>query len=255
MSQHRSVALAALFTLFALLPGCVDTGSSEIVIPLEARGTNPGTEFVGRDGWTIALDEASLAFGPLTLCAGATAGELCDTAHAEWLDSAVVDVLDPKPRALGEIIGVSGRVRSWMYDLGFVSTLTQDEPLELPAAKRLQGNSVHLRGKATNEALKLTFEIALPIRQEAATERGVPVIAKNTAEPFDQDLTNTPVTLQASFDAAPWFEQVDFEALAKAHDCNPTCPNPIQITPNDQAYRAIRVAILAANHAKFTWTH
>ena len=77
---------------------------------------------------SVTIDRADLAFGPLYLCAGATAGDLCDTARFEWLDSAVVDTTLSDPVKVGELSGVTGTVRSWMYDLGLSSQLTREAP-------------------------------------------------------------------------------------------------------------------------------
>jgi hypothetical protein len=203
--------------------GCTDTGVDDVVLALSVAGS--AVERVeGRNGWSIELTQAELAFGPLYLCSSTQAGENCDTAQLEWVDSVVVDVLDPAPRRAGVLAGQTGTARSWMYDLGITSLLTQEEPLMLGAAQALGGNSVALRGAAIKEQLVLRFEVALPIRRERdeqghVPERGVPVVRRSTNDAFEHTIASSEETLLVRFDASGWLGEVDFDALVGGGDC------------------------------------
>jgi hypothetical protein len=247
MSMPRNFSLAAV--ALCCVAACVDTGAEPVVIPLRVAGRSAQV-FEGRDAWRVELATAKLAFGPLTLCAGATAAGLCETAHAEWLDSAVVDVLDPKAHRVGDVIGIGGPVRSWMYDLGYVSVLTAEEPINTAAARKL-GHSLQLVGSASSGDRTLNFEGDLELRQESATERGVPVVSKSRDEHFEQDLSESGLELLVRFDPEPWFAQVDFESAYLDLGCEGTCE--FAINSDTQAYRALRIAIEAGQHPQFTW--
>jgi hypothetical protein len=234
---------------------CIDTGADTVSIPLWVAGTSSDAPFAGRNDWLIELQSAELAFGPLVLCAGATAGELCEPAHAEWLDSVVVDVLDERPKRAGEVIGFGGRVRSWMFDLGIVGLLTQDEPVQLEAARTLAGNSVRLVGTASKGEWTLTFDAAFPIQQDETTQRGVPVVQKSTTQRFSFDLSTTGAALRVRFDARPWLASVDFDSAVAALSCEDMsgCSQELSVAPESQAQRAIRAAIQASAPPEFEW--
>jgi hypothetical protein len=229
---------------------CIDTGTEPVAIPLSVAGTRADAPFMGRGGWTVQLERADLVFGPLTLCAGATAGALCETAHAEWLDSARVDTLDPQSRSVGEVIGIGGTVRSWMYELGFVSILTADESFATPAVREL-GSSARLTGTATQGSRVVHFDAQVDVQQDPATERGVPVVSKNRDDRFNRELSEPGLELLVRFDPRPWLADVNFEDAIGASDCTDTCE--LQFTENTQAYRALRLALEAGAPPKFIW--
>ena len=234
-AQHG--ALAGL--LMILAGGCLDTGREQVSIPLLVAGVAP-TPVAGAGGWTITLDSAELAFGPLYLCAGEQAGALCDTARLEWTESTIVDTLDPEPRVAGALQGVSGPVRSWMYDLGITSLLTQQRPAALEAAIELGENSVRLTGVARRAERELPLELALPIQQDEATELGACVVRKSTSDPFEHEITGDETALTVRFDPRPWLLEVDVDALAE----DPT---------SGQAQRALRNALVAGARPTFEW--
>lgn len=237
-------AIAAL----ALSCACLDSGQTAVEIPLLAAGTSAGEPFPAGNGWTIELQQAALAFGPLYLCAGYQAGALCETARAEWLESAVVDVLSPDARPVGSLQGVSGTVRSWMYDLGITSLLTQQQPLVSAAAQSLAGSSVHIAGIARKDEQVLSFALELAVRQEEATEVGVSVVRKSGSDLFEHELSGDEAGLTVRFAAQPWVRNIDFDALASR-------PTPAaQLAPDSQALRALRSALVAGERPAFEWS-
>jgi hypothetical protein len=230
--------------LFVLCAGCIDTSQRPIDLPLRLVGTAPTDPlFVG--DWTVTLTEARLAFGPLYLCAGVQAGTLCETARAEWLGSAVVDTLSETEIEAGRLRGVSGPVRSYMYDLGITSLLTQQSPLVLDAAAALGGSSLVLRGTAIRGTDTVRFGIDLPVHQEAGTEIGVSVVRKSGSDPFSYELTGGESGLTLRFDARAWVSQIDFAALPPGL--------PVSFTEGTQGYRAIRGALVAGARPRFEW--
>ena len=64
-----------LVLLVGLLAGCGRPGAVETSIPLMVAGTELEAPIEGRDGWSIELSRADLAFGPLYLCSGVKAGD------------------------------------------------------------------------------------------------------------------------------------------------------------------------------------
>jgi hypothetical protein len=237
-----------------LFAACAEAGQTAVEVPLYAAGSDVGDAFPVASGVPVTLARAELAFGPLYLCAGSQAGELCDTARLEWLESTIVDLLDSQARTPGELVGVTGRVRSYMYDLGLTSVLTQANPLVLPAAEELGGVSIVLEGSADVAGVAVPFSAAVPIQQTTETELGAPVIRKRSDETFAHEVTQGEPGLLLEFDPRPLLENVDFAALiAEQGDaCAVGCEAPLRIQPDTQAYRAIRNAAFGAR-PRFTW--
>lgn len=250
-------ARAPIAVLALALASCIDTGQERVSIPLEVVGVD-ASPFVADVDWTIALDAADTAFGPLHLCAGGQAGSLCDTARLEWTGSVVVDALDPTPQPAGELVGVSGSVRSWMYDHGITSLLTQVEPLVLDAAVALGGNSIRLAGVARRDGVSLRFVLAMPLRQDELTEQGAPIVRKSANDAFDHDVVGDERALRVRFDPRPWLTTIDFDGLVAAADCAAegpqfVCAIDAVLGPESQAGRALRTAIVAGRRPEFEW--
>lgn len=224
----RAAAKALMLGLGLAVLACVDVGAGQIELPLSLAGTAIEGPILGRDGAQIELDRAELAFGPIYLCAGAQAGSLCQTARLEWLDAAVIDVLDPRAVEVGELSGREGYVRSWMFDLGVVSLLTQQKPLLMPAAKQLGDASLQLAGRAVLGEVELPFVLALMVAQEEQTEIGVSVMRKSSSDSFGHEVTAAEPGLLIRFDAEPWVTQIDFAGLLEDQSCG-VGPEPAPI--------------------------
>jgi hypothetical protein len=203
---------------------CVDVGPAQIEVPLHVAGTAIEGPIAGHAGAQIELDRAELAFGPIYLCAGTQAGELCETARLEWLDAVAFDVTDPTAVEVGPLRGREGAVRSWMFDLGVVSLLTQEDPLILPAAEQLGDASLQLEGRAVVDGVEIPFSVALLLQPEEGTELGVPMIRKSSNETFEHEVDATEPGLLIRFDAAPWVTQINFAGLLEDASCAPAGP-------------------------------
>lgn len=236
--------------LGCLLLGCIDTGEERVSIPLLVSGVAVGEPIEAQGGFAVNLERAELAFGPLYLCAGALAGDNCEAARLEWLESAVVDALDPTPREVGWLTGASGPVRSGMYDLGIASLLALPQPLPLAASQALAGNSVRLSGTATRAAENVPFSIELPIQQGADAEIGVSVIRVSGAQDLVHDVSGEERALSVRFDPRAWVREIDFE-LAPAGGA--VGGEGVDASGNNQAHRAVRTALLSGERPRFEW--
>jgi hypothetical protein len=205
---------------------CIDAAQEEVSLPLSLAGSAEAASFDNGRGFTIELSQAELAFGPLYVCAGATAGRLCETALLEWTDGAVVDVLSSKAKRVGALTGLTGRARSFMYDLGLVSLLPEQRPRVLNAARELGGHSVRLRGIARTNAVRIPFRANLTIQQTEETEQGTPVVRSGTGN----DLAHTIRAGQAltvRFDARAWFQTANFALWLEERNCEPDGPSVV----------------------------
>lgn len=237
-----------------MLSSCLDTGLDDVRIPLRLAGTTLDAPFPVRGGWQVELERAELAFGPLTLCAGARPGGFCDTARAEWLDSAVVDVLSTEPSHVGELRGSGGTVRSSMYDLGIVSLLTEGQPLVLPAAEALGGNSVRLAGRAARDGAAIRFTAQVRIGETDGMASGFPAIRLASTPDQVRELGEPGLALSVRFDARPWLENVDFDGLLASDECQPECPDPLGFAEGSQPHRAVRTDIEGGSRPAFEWS-
>ena len=226
MVKHL-IALAAL----TALASCIDSPVEPIAMPLAVAGTSATEPVVTRGDVPVTLERADLAFGPLTLCAGEQAGDNCQSALVEWTESVVVDALDPAPVSVGELVGVSGTARSYMYDLGYVSLLVSTDPLELAAATELGGASLVLEGSAEVEGDIVPFALRLRFVLPADVERGSTVVRSRADSGFGRALADgDPLTVR--FDPAPWIRGGDFRALRQDEECAEetavVCGGPIE---------------------------
>ena len=212
---RRTCLLAAL----VVLGGCIDTATEPISMPLSVSGTSVADDLPARGDVTVTLERADLVFGPLTFCAGFLAGDNCSTALVEWTDSVVVDTLDPTPVSVGELIGVSGTARSYMYDLGYVSLLVTTEPLELAAAAELDGSSLVLEGVAHIADDRIAWRYSTRFVQPADVERGAPIVRSRRDSGFERTLSDgDPITVRV--DPSSWFASASFASLRQDEGCS-----------------------------------
>ncbi|MEY4544715.1 MAG: hypothetical protein RL685_910 [Pseudomonadota bacterium] len=243
---------------FLAAVACLDTGQDRASVPLRLAGATPSVLELA-SAWSVELSRAELAFGPLYLCPGFQAGSLCEIARLEWTESAVVDGLDPSARDAGLLKGATGPVRSWMYDLGISSLLTQQQPLALSAALELGNNSVRVEGIARNGVHAIPFLVELPVQQEEQTEVGVSVVRKSGSDRFEHDVTGDEAALTVRFDPAGWVQDIDFDALVEDAPCGTGaggsgCVDQVRFAPDSQGYRAVRGALTAGERPAFEWS-
>jgi hypothetical protein len=250
------LARSALATSFAwALTGCGDVGQSQVEVPLYVRGTELARPVAGVGDVMLAIDRAELAFGPLYLCAGAQAGELCDTARLEWLGSVRIDLKDPEPRRAGTLTGPTGRVRSWMYDLGISSQLTHSDPIVLDAAQELGGASLVVEGRASQGGTEVPFDVRVVVQQGSDVERGVPVVRKGTGDVFNHDVTGSEPGLWVRFDASVWLSKLDLRAELADSACVALgdCSKPLRFAADGVAYRGLHNAVVSGRRPELNW--
>lgn len=201
------------------LSACGETGQDLFEADLFLAGTATSSVTAG-SGVQVELSRADLAFGPLYLCAGTTAGELCENARAEWLDAAVVSLISATPQSVGSLHGVTGPIRSYMYDLGITSQLTEVDAVVLPAATSLGDASLQVRGVAIVEGLRLPFSASVIAAQTSDTEQGVPVVRKAASAAFSAELDGDIRQLTLRFDPTDLFESLDFTGYVTHDSCS-----------------------------------
>jgi hypothetical protein len=225
------------------------------VLPLYVSGTVLERPIIAVGDVRLTIDRAELAFGPLYLCAGAQAGDLCDTARLEWLGSVRVDLTQAEPRRAGVLTGATGGVRSWMYDLGISSQLTETEPFVLDAARELGGASLVVEGRASQGGPEVPFQVALAVQQGTEAERGVPVIRKSTGDRFDHDVTGDEPGLWVQFDPNAWLEKMDLrpDLAESACQLEGACSVALRLEPDGLAYRGLHHAVASGRRPTVSW--
>lgn len=267
---------------------CIDMGQEPVEFPLLLAGTAPTQ--INLPSGQIELSSAQVAFGPLYLCAGASAGDLCEVSRAEWLGTAVVDILSPTPVLAGNITGTSGPVLSWMYDLGISSQLSASKPFVLPAAQRLGGKSLIVKGRARVDGQEIPFSVAVAVEQTEDTELGIPVVRKSVSDRFFRELGAESDALLVRFDPAALFATSNLKSLLSREQCSPDgaalvcdgliarrcnagvelekidcaaqglvcakgkgCVQEIELEPSSELYRVLRTAMLSGARPRMEW--
>lgn len=224
--------------MFAL--GCGDTGGRQLSLELLAHGS-PARPVTIRGG-SIELTSASIAFGPLYLCASRAAEpELCESALGEWRDVAVIDGLADEPVLLGELSAVTGTVRSGQLDYGISWLLTRTSAQ--PTSD--QDHSVLLEGRARgDDGSALTFEAAIDVVPVA---RGGSAIQLRT----DEHTLKAGETLTLQFNPNQWLSRVRYAELALLDE---DADGHVVIEAGTQPYEAIAQALSSVSGAPgFAW--
>lgn len=222
-----------------LAAGCSGTGQPEIAYDAHAVGT-PSREIAAGD-WTVTLDEATVAFGPVLLCASASgSATLCETALSEITDIARIDALDPEPQRIGVVRGFTGTIRSASFDFGIHWFMTESSPVAAPAAPG--GHSARLRGRATRGDEALDFTADVKVLAQFQGQRAV------TSVPANATVGEEGAVLTVHFDPSAWVAAIDFDELAAE------APGSAAITPGDRAHDAIVIAMVAQRPPELVWS-
>lgn len=227
--------------MLALVSACVpDTGRDIVAVMLSATGT--ADEPVVIDGFTVSLDRADVAVGPLYFCATDVPDfDSCESALFEQVDPFVVDALAPSTAVIGAMDGTTGEVRTAFFDYGIAWYLTAAEPTAGPA--ELAGHSAIFEGTATRGADVVRFVAAIdvvPIGRGLISVKAVPAA-------FD---VRGGETVDVRIDAGAILATVDFDALL-ADVVDPL--TPVVIDPGSQAYEAIAFQMTAGAPPAFEW--
>lgn len=218
-SLLRRCGAAALLSLFGGALGCTVSAQEPLEFELYVQGTEVSDRIQLSEDVALSLDRAELAFGPLYLCPGRQAGDLCDTARMEWREAAVVDALSPEKQHVGQLLGATGTTYSWMYDYGVTSLLTQLQPVVSPAVRELGQASVVLAGSVWVESQSIPWELRLLIQQEGDSGRGVSVVRKSQNTRFSHELSQNTESLTVRFDPSTWLAELPAELFYEHADC------------------------------------
>lgn len=219
----------------SILLSCIDTGSQRFELGYSVESTGTHT-FAGRDGWTVTLEDAHIAFGPIYLCQATRPGDFCEVAVAEQLVVQDVDVLAGDRRSLGTLTATAQTVRSYMAELGRPWAYTDRRATALDDTV-LGGHSLRLSGfgeDGTGRRVNFSAELDFSGSQVGT----VPVRVD-----LDQELQLSPgssITLR--FDPERWFPDLDFEVL---HDDDGPDVQTVELESDTQAYRSLRLALVA----------
>lgn len=233
------VPLAAL----ALL-GCAETGRTYVEIPLHGQGVADEPFDAGAD-WSVELERADVAFGPLWLCSTESASpEHCESAILELTESVTIDALDPEARLLATTHGITGTVRSAMWDYGI--TWLPAAPRARPTEGAPDGHSARFAGTAAHPDGR-TFAFACdldlpPIMQGAILVRGRRIERHTIASSDD--------ALVVRVDPRAWWSRVDLDRLASRAAAG---EDPVVIAPGDADYEALVVAMTASALPSLEW--
>ncbi len=237
MLEKTAFALVSLLCLVGA-PGCAGTGQPEISYDAYAvSGSNLPVE---AGDWTVTLDSATVAFGPVYFCAAASgSATLCETAIAELTTITAFDALAEEPARLGTVHGFTGAIRSASYDYGIHWFLTEDVPTPAPATPG--GHSAHFEGRAQKDTVTLRFVADVDVTAQFQGQRSV------QSTPASARIEGGVERLDVHFDAAAWLAGVDFdEALASGED-------PYVIKPGTPSYDAIVISMTAQRPPSFEW--
>lgn len=227
----------------AACAACADTGQAAVTVAATAAGTAPVPVVVG--DYTVTLSRADVGFGPAYFCAGANAdGDQCATAVLELPRTVAVDALDPAAQPLGELDGVTGSIRSAMYDWGVSWLLTRDQPAANPGAP--DGHSLVVEGTAVGAAPD-AVPFAFTARVDAVPAGlGAPAVrAQRTEIELVDDVA---LALAVRVDPSAWLAQVPFAELDDG------LGTPAAITAGTSAYTALVVGMTTLAPATFTWS-
>lgn len=225
--------------LLLVLSACGATGQATVDYALYGAGTGPVAQ---AGAYTITLDRAEVAIGPIYFCATEAAStDLCSAAVNELADIVVVDALDPSPQAIGRITGSTGTIRSATYDHGYTWFPTQTAPRAAPQAPG--GHSARLAGTISDgtRSFRVTADLDL-----IPTYQGTRAVQGRRVGPAE--ITDGGQRLDLALDAAGWWAEVDLEALsAEGLDT-------VEVLPTSRAYNALLLAMSAQRPARFTWS-
>ncbi len=211
-----------LALLAGLLAACGESGTGEenVQFVLAFEADPAGRRFETATGWTVELEQAHLAVGPLALFTNSAPsasllqrvrGWIVPVAHAhsgfdeydggtvrgELLETVVIDLLRDGPQASAELTGVAGPVRSATLELA-----------PKPGAAELRGAQAWVRGSATRGAEIVRFEGGLQLPDDAKSRRV-------TGIPAEVELGEGSRVVIAVHPQR-WFAEAEFDALPEA---------------------------------------
>ena len=218
---------------------CSGTGQPEVEYQAFAATEAPGT-IAADNGWSVTLDQATVAFGPVYFCAAASgSATLCETAVGELLTITAFDALDPTPHLLGTAHGFTGKVQSASYDYGIHWFLTEDAPTPAPVAPG--GHSAHFAGSAVKAGKTVHFRADVDVAPQFQGQRAAPSQSAMATIGGDGQ------QLDIHFEIGQWLEHVDFDAAPAGED-------PYVIAAGTRNHGAMVIGMTAEAPPAFVWS-
>jgi len=240
-----SLAFVVSFALLAFA-ACGETEGRVVTIDVALEAAGTPASFTTDTGWTIELEEAHIALGPLYAFAPRTEGDAVAMlraffvpvarAHggtdplngrrvrAEWLRQVAFDAMGEETVELGTIEAESGVTETVSV------TLNPPEPSN---ASSTNGHHLYARGVAMRDDLVVPFEGGLDIPDEGLSRR----VENIPLDAFLDDGGRWVITV----DATAWFEGAQFDRLTQQQD------GVYVITPESQVRGA---GLLAARNTR-----
>jgi hypothetical protein len=231
----RGLAPIALLTCAA----CSGTGQPDVDYAAFAAPEAAAT--INADhGWSVTLDKATVAFGPVYFCASASgSATLCQTAIGELLTTTAFDALDPAPRALGTAHGFIGKIQSASYDYGIHWFLTDDAPN--PSSDAPGGHSAQFTGTAVKAGKTVHFRADVDVVPQFQGQRAAPSQAASAT------IAGEGERLDIHFAIGQWFEHVDFDEA-------PAGEGLYVISAGTRNHGAIVIGMTAEAPPAFVWS-
>ena len=231
----RSFAPIALISCAA----CSGTGQPDVDYAAFAAPEAPAA-ITADHGWSVTLDQATVAFGPVYFCASESgSATLCQTAIGELLTTTAFDALDLTPRALGTAHGFIGKIQSASYDYGIHWFLTDEAPT--PAAVAPGGHSAHFSGMAVKAGKTVHFTADVDVVPQFQGQRAAP------SQVASANIAGEGQRLDIQFAVDHWFEHVDFDEA-------PTDQDPYLISAGSRNHGAIVIGMTAEAPPAFVWS-
>lgn len=199
---------AAIASLLLLCCACGDTERTRVSLALGARGVAARrVELSGGAGLT--LTRADVAFGPAYLCASEGArAELCEVALAELRGTVVLRALDPARSELGTLDGVTGEVRSSMFDYGISWLLTASTPQPRPeTVAQVEGHSAVIEGVLERAGRSLRIRAAIDVAPRARGDAAI------NGQRTRHEIVGEAESLTLAVDPHAWVDRLDPDAL------------------------------------------
>jgi len=231
-----------LALIAALLAGCGSTGQDVASFPIHGAGA--GEAAFESNGWSVTIERADVAFGPVYFCATSFADmDVCPAAEAEWLGTASIDTLDPSLQMLGEADAITATVRSAMFDYGRSWLLTAERPRANQGAPR--GRSAVFVVRAIKDGVTLDVRASIDIDPANAGQSAV-IGAPTGTEAIEGD-----EALTVRVDPAAWWRRIDFDAVAALDEDG---DGVVELARGDVPYEALVLAMTAGRLPSFEWT-
>ena len=217
MNQRMlGVGLVAMF-----ITACSNTtGGDLIALPFEAGGVQRDTSrpfsFVTPTGWSVTLDHALIAVGPLyfNVDAPRTGAFRSGVVIVEATEQTIVDALDPSLHDVpGGADGETGDAVA--VEIGLLSPDSANRAAQPANAERLGDGFGFVSGTAVMGTTTVPFQGTLAVNTSLVTPtQPLADLQRIKGAGVDLHFRSAPATLELRVDPTHWFDQTDFSAIA-----------------------------------------